>query len=1384
MSETEKRKNSTDSRTRTGRNTHRDGSRAVSRSLSRDAPRDPYMDAPRASSRDSSRVGSERRNSISSYGGTISDIEAEDYKRLAKKLAKDKEKLKDKLRRLLDDVEDKSEEHRKEMEKSQNYFEEQLNDLTEERDKAYDDLENMRDAMIVEKEKIRNNFEEKLNKHKESLEKRYGSKDSQVVKRLENTIVVLQERINQQIEERDRLKDTTEQFYIQREENLRQTITDLEEQFRKLKETQIRDRQDMNKTAKTFNDEKEFMIAKLRKEKEDEISNVIAEKNAAFVSLQSLKEQIEKRAKNADTQRDEEICKMKFEVADAKRNFETKYTESTTVFKNSIAEIKQQYEGKLYSQDQQHKTEIEQLRKEYENNYYNITGETSRKIEHVINEKDGKINELTTTLARLNKQLESGTVTDSKRYEHVISDLQAQCETKDREIKDSYLRHEKIVGELTDSNTRLKEQLTIVKDNTKKLQDYSQNINSQMVGTVTKQKEQAEKDIATRDMTIDKLERQLKKITEESIDRVNSAERKLKNTLEDLKEISDKHTSTKLIVDKREKDILLQKDELSRVKETNDMYVEKLRKSHFEKELLESKVKTFEDMIKTRDVTTESEKNRNLQLQSQFQNSQIKLKELEFELDRKNKSIKELQTDLDNANKTLSVTTSESVKVKNQLTDELKKSVSQITLEKDRTVEDMKKSYSQLEHTYKFQIAQKEKDMDILRSQFADNIRKEVVRVTTEKDRTIEEGKKRLLELENTLKLETKNKEQDIDCLKNQLNSSHRTELARVMTDKDKIIEEGKKKVSELENRLVSESRNNGLEYQNMKNKLTETNRIELARVITDKDKIIEEGKKRLLEVENRLVSESRNNELEYQNMKNKLTETNRIELARAITEKEKSIEEGKKRLLEVENKYTTELRNKEVEIQSVRDKLSESNKLEMSKVKGDKDRVIDDYKKKITELENNLTSVYLTKDNELHSIREKINEINRAELSKMATERDRIVDEHKKKISELESKLSASDVNKETEIQNMKNKIIEATRQELQKISIEKDRTIDELKKRNVGLEKDISLSLHETMKNINLAKEELRKDHSKTIFDKDKVTEDLRKKISQLEHDLLVQSQIRQKLSDQVDVSKKEREELSQLRIEVHRLSEKSLKSEQCHGVLQEGKNRLQETLTKLTHEHSSQIQKLQDKLTDVTKRLQASEDLCDRTKTAYNAYVDSETKKHGPESKSKITELERERDSLLAQLASSDKKIQQLQYDIAAATATLRIKSQTLDERESTLRKTEEAIRSAPPKLLDPSIKKSRDDALIHLRQSKLELGKVQEQSMSLLQKLKIAEDTISDIEKEKNLILKSQTEIKQTFIDNLNQQQQSHDKELSDKNTRIKELEAMLMDKIKN
>jgi hypothetical protein len=160
------------------------------------------------------------KNKVSLYEGSESTIVNITPQGLLKKLAKDKEKLKVKLNKLIDDFEKQSEDHRIELEKSQDYFQDQINDLIEERDTTQDALEKMRNSIIDDKEKIRQNFEQKLLKHKETLEKRYGSKDSQVVKRLENTIISLQDRLTQQLEERERNKDTMEQYYTEREENM------------------------------------------------------------------------------------------------------------------------------------------------------------------------------------------------------------------------------------------------------------------------------------------------------------------------------------------------------------------------------------------------------------------------------------------------------------------------------------------------------------------------------------------------------------------------------------------------------------------------------------------------------------------------------------------------------------------------------------------------------------------------------------------------------------------------------------------------------------------------------------------------------------------------------------------------------------------------------------------------------------------------------------------------------------------------------------------------------------------------------------------------------------------------------------------------------------
>ena len=111
--------------------------------------------------------------------------------------------------------------------------------------------------------------------------------------------------------------------------------------------------------------------------------------------------------------------------------------------------------------------------------------------------------------------------------------------------------------------------------------------------------------------------------------------------------------------------------------------------------------------------------------------------------------------------------------------------------------------------------------------------------------------------------------------------------------------------------------------------------------------------------------------------------------------------------------------------------------------------------------------------------------------------------------------------------------------------------------------------------------------------------------------------------------------------------------------------------------------------------------------------------------------------------------------------------------MEEKELELKNKEEFIKNAPPKLLDPSIKRARDEAFANLRQTKLELAKVKEENINITDKLNTAENIVKELVKEKELLLKTQSEIKQSFVNNLNQLQT----DIKAKTERITYLEAL-------
>ena len=99
------------------------------------------------------------------------------------------------------------------------------------------------------------------------------------------------------------------------------------------------------------------------------------------------------------------------------------------------------------------------------------------------------------------------------------------------------------------------------------------------------------------------------------------------------------------------------------------------------------------------------------------------------------------------------------------------------------------------------------------------------------------------------------------------------------------------------------------------------------------------------------------------------------------------------------------------------------------------------------------------------------------------------------------------------------------------------------------------------------------------------------------------------------------------------------------------------------------------------------------------------------------------------------------------------------------------------------MDPTIRKSRDDALAALRNCKVEIAQLKEEIVILRDKLRVAEQVVADLDNQKALILEAQKNIQENMVNMLNAQEAKFKEEITAKNNRIKELENMVMEQMK-
>lgn len=671
------------------------------------------------SDRDERDRKSDRDRRDSRYS-TLSELGSGDdkYKQMAKKLSKDKTELKEKLKKVLDDLESKTREHRSELERTQEYFQDQILELTE-----------------------------RNNQLKSEMSKKDNKKELQTIKRLESTITTLQERLNNQTQELDQYKENLGQITEEKEHQFRKTISELQDQLRLSKEQELKIKKEFQNVINACEKEKQFIMDKVRLEKETEISRINQEKNNAIRMVEMDKDFLEKKTKEAEQRREKELIELKANLEKSKKENELKTINALENCKKTVENLEQDFQGKLFENNRLHSIDLENVKKDCDKKISNIIAENNQKMEalaltlgteheKIKKERDQALIQMEKMYQdHLKKEDELIRKQESELYK-INSTWTDKLDFKEKDYNTLKLKYEKQMGESIEINQKLQQEINTHKLNIKKLQENSQNLNAQYINSLNKQKETADREIFERDQMIVKLNTDLKRIVTESVEKLNEYEKKVlnlekdyqdeKGKVEELQNREEKHLNSiskhreimdKLVekakvlqaekeqLDRRvnslendyniaEKDRVKIKAELVKLEQLDLKNIELLQEN---KSLSDSLTKLRNDHVQTVNDLN-SEKHQNRQNEGQIKELNMRCSVLAEELDAKMKTLNATKSDLENVSKTLGTVKDEYTRLRATLLEDARQKMNEIKGDYTKQITTLEKRTAMLEN--------------------------------------------------------------------------------------------------------------------------------------------------------------------------------------------------------------------------------------------------------------------------------------------------------------------------------------------------------------------------------------------------------------------------------------------------------------------------------------------------------------------------------------------------------------------------------------------------------------------------------------------------------------------------------------------------------------
>jgi len=491
----------------------------------------------RPASRQSSRQSS-RRSSVSR--SDISDVERdskskEDYYVMIKKLSADRSLLKNQVKKYADELK-----------------------------KRVDDI----GVLITERDQ--------LTKDLSAMEKKRESRS--VIKKLEKTIMTLQERLTVQKEDADKARQTMESHFKSQEAKIQEQLKSLLTKEQKLNTDLEHERKSLQQLRETYRNERANIRNAYDEEKQQQLNDILADKHKI---CSDMEKKIRDMTDNFETERKKhflELRQLRSEIATEKEKASREINKVKATFGDAIERERQQMQSRIVNIQEKHAVQLQQLEDKYiadiklekeklektEQRAVTVISNRDMEIENLRNENAKKIEEI----ERMYKEkIEKSDQLTSTQFETRINAIKEQYERKYKQLQskaESTIEQlSRQVGGLTDSTEKLRHDAEHYKNMANRLKENNQLLNKQFTVNMARQTEDNQKLVDNRDKKILELEKELGNVRKDNYTKSEYISR-VENRIVQL------DADNKNFAAQNEEITKMAKDEVNRLHETID----------------------------------------------------------------------------------------------------------------------------------------------------------------------------------------------------------------------------------------------------------------------------------------------------------------------------------------------------------------------------------------------------------------------------------------------------------------------------------------------------------------------------------------------------------------------------------------------------------------------------------------------------------------------------------------------------------------------------------------------------------------------------------------------------------------------------------------------